>query len=476
VEFEDGSRERYFLPLTVCAYDDVKGLEERSPNAILAHVTGARKGVLFDAWLDDRYARTLLDALEREERIATKRGSVRALKTAAFAGIRGGAGEDLRITRMVVDQSNTSVVYGDRLILKLFRRLQAGINPDYEIGRQLTERAGFTRVPPVAGAFEYTGLETEPSTLAMMQQLVHSQGDGWAHTLDEIARFYEDLDAEAAPSGGPAAGPTYTELIASEPPERVVRAMGSYLGTAATLGRRTAEMHLALAADTRNPAFAPEPLTQVDLERWSATAAAQAQTAFDTLSVTSLNLPADLKSSAHRLRQSRETLLERIRSVAHLEFVASKIRVHGDYHLGQVLWCEEDFVILDFEGEPARPIVERRLKQSPLKDVAGMMRSFSYAAYAGLFVHVTSRPAELDRIEPWARIWQRNAAAAFLRSYFTTAAGALFVPAADSQRDALLQFFVLDKALYELDYELNNRPDWVRIPLRGIFELLNAPS
>lgn len=476
VEFEDGSRERYFLPLTVCAYDDVKGLEERSPNAILAHVTGARKGVLFDAWLDDRYARTLLDALEREERIATKRGSVRAVKTAAFAGIRGGAGEDLRITRMVVDQSNTSVVYGDRLILKLFRRLQAGINPDYEIGRQLTERAGFARVPPVAGAFEYTGLETEPSTLAMMQQLVHSQGDGWAHTLDEIARFYEDIDAEAAPPGGHGAGATYRELIASEPPERVARAMGSYLGTAATLGRRTAEMHLALASDTMDPAFAPEPLTHVDLERLSATAAAQAQKAFDTFSATSLNLPADLRSSAHLLRQSRETLLERIRSVAHLEFVASKIRVHGDYHLGQVLWCEEDFVILDFEGEPARPIMERRLKQSPLKDVAGMMRSFSYAAYAGLFVHVTSRPAELDRIEPWARIWQRNAAAAFLRSYFTTAAGALFVPAADSQRDALLQFFVLDKALYELDYELNNRPDWVRIPLRGIFELLNAPS
>jgi len=476
VEFEDGSRERYFLPLTVCAYDDVKGLEERAPTAILAHVTGARKGLLFDAWLDDRYARTLLDALEREERIATKRGRVRAVKTAAFAGIRGGAGEDLRITRMPVDQSNTSIVYGDRLILKLFRRLQAGINPDYEIGRQLTERAGFTRVPPVAGAFEYTELEPEPSTLAMMQQLVHSQGDGWAHTLDEIARFYEDVDAETAPSGSHAAGATYAELVASEPPERVVRAMGSYLGTAATLGRRTAEMHLALASDTMDAAFAPEPLTHVDLELLSATAVAQAQKAFDTLSATSLSLPADLKSWAQLLLQSRDTLLERIRSVAHLEFVASKIRVHGDYHLGQVLWCEEDFVILDFEGEPARPIAERRLKQSPLKDVAGMIRSFSYAAYAGLFVHTTSRRAELDRVEPWTRIWQSDAAAAFLRAYFTTAAGALFVPRADSQRDALLQFFVLDKALYELDYELNNRPDWVRIPLRGIFDLLNAPG
>jgi maltose alpha-D-glucosyltransferase/alpha-amylase len=474
VDFEDGGRDRYFLPLTISAYADVKGLEERSPNAVLAHVTGARKGLLFDAWLDDRYARTLLDALEREEQFATKRGSVRALKTPAFAGIRGGAGEDLRVTRMPVDQSNTSVVYGDRLILKLFRRLQPGINPDFEIGRQLTEHAGFTRVPPVAGAFEYTSLGTETSTLAMMQQLILSQGDGWAHTLDEVARFFEDVDTEPAPAG--AGFKTYADLIASEPSDGVARAMGSYLVTAATLGRRTAEMHLALGSDSTDPAFVPEPLTTVDVQLVTSDAVAQAQKALDVLAASSLTLPQDVRASAELLVQSRHTLIDRIRSTANLDFVASKTRVHGDYHLGQVLWCEEDFVILDFEGEPTRPIAQRRLKQSPLKDVAGMVRSFSYAAYAGLFVHTASRRAEFDRVEPWARIWQLTAASAFLRAYFTTAAGALFVPAAESQRDALLELFVLDKALYELDYELNNRPDWVRIPLRGIFDLLNRPA
>src|SRR5688500_4423133 len=210
VDFEDGTRDRYFLPLTICAHADVKGLEERSPHAILAHVTGARKGLLFDAWLDDRYARTLLDALEREEQFATKRGSVRTVKTPAFAGIRGGAGEDLRVARMPRDQSNTSIVYGDRLILKLFRRLQPGINPDFEIGRQLTERAGFTRVPPVAGAFEYTGVGAEANTLAMMQRLVLSQGDGWAHSLDEVARYFEDVEDEPAPADRGAA--TYADL------------------------------------------------------------------------------------------------------------------------------------------------------------------------------------------------------------------------------------------------------------------------
>jgi len=231
-------------------------------------------------------------------------------------------------------------------------------------------------------------------------------------------------------------------------------------------------MHLALASDSGNLAFAPEPFTQDDLTALARDAAAEAQKAFHILDSELDRLPDDVAQSARRLLQSRDTLLERIRSAPALEFSASKIRVHGDYHLGQVLWAEGDYFLLDFEGEPARSIEQRRLKQSPLKDVAGMMRSFGYAAYAGLFGHVASRPSELERLEPWARIWQTWTTAAFLRGYFTTAAGALFIPAAASQRDALLQLFVLDKALYELNYELNNRPDWVRIPLRGIFELL----
>jgi len=167
-------------------------------------------------------------------------------------------------------------------------------------------------------------------------------------------------------------------------------------------------------------------------------------------------------------------VFRRIQPARALEFTASKIRVHGDYHLGQVLWSEGDFYILDFEGEPTRSIEERRRKQSPLKDVAGMIRSFGYAAYAGLFAHTASRPAELERLEPWARIWQTWTTAAFLRGYFAAAAGAQFVPALEAHRDALLRLFALDKVLYELNYELNNRPDWVRIPLRGIFELLDA--
>jgi maltose alpha-D-glucosyltransferase/alpha-amylase len=251
--------------------------------------------------------------------------------------------------------------------------------------------------------------------------------------------------------------------------------MGPSLAGAETLGRRTAEMHIALASDSSNPAFAPEPYSKEDLAAVCRDAAGEAQKVLHSLEAESGNFPEDVAVTAQHLLQSRDTLLERIRSAQSLEFSASKIRVHGDYHLGQVLWSEGDYFMLDFEGEPARPIEQRRLKQSPMKDVAGMLRSFSYAAYAGLFKYVASRPSELARLEPWARIWQAWTTAAFLRGYFTAAAGSLFIPAASSQRDALLQLFVLDKALYELNYELNNRPDWVRIPLRGIVDLLGAP-
>jgi maltose alpha-D-glucosyltransferase/alpha-amylase len=472
VEYVDGGRDQYFLPLTVCTRGEARPIEEHAAHGILANITGAKKGFLFDGWLDDRFARTLLDAMAREEAVSTKRGTIRAVKTAAFAGIHGAAGNDWRVRRMSAEQSNSSIVYGNQLILKLFRRLEPGINPDFEIGRQLTENAQFTRVPAVAGAFEYTGLGEAPATIGMMQQLVNSQGDGWSHALNEVVRYYDEVGAEPAPSTKLAR--TFTELIDRQPTPLVAHAIGGYLENAATLGRRTAEMHVALASDSSNQAFAPEPFTKSDLEFVVGDALIQAQKALDTLAKTVDQLSPDVRRSGVMLLNARDTLFDRIRSAPALEFAASKIRVHGDYHLGQVLWSEQDFYVLDFEGEPARPLEERRLKQSPLKDVAGMVRSFGYAAYAGLFAATASRRWDFERMEPWARIWQTSATGAFLREYFTATAGALFIPAAPSQREALLQLFVLDKALYELNYELNNRPDWVRIPLSGIVDLLPA--
>ncbi|MGH9308529.1 MAG: putative maltokinase, partial [Vicinamibacterales bacterium] len=388
--------------------------------------------------------------------------------------------DELRVGRLSAVQSNTSLVYGDRLILKLFRRLQPGINPDYEIGRQLTEEIHFPRVPAVAGAIEYRVVAEQPSTIAMMQQLVESQADGWSHATDEVGRFFENVEGRPAPAVPQPS--TFAELTDMTPAAGVRDIVSGYYGVAETLGRRTAEVHLALASDSSNPAFAPEPLSKDDLATVSRDAAAQARAAFDALrALTSADaqagtskVPVDVAARIQSLLAQETPLLQRIKSVAALDLSASKIRVHGDYHLGQVLWAEGDFYILDFEGEPARPIAQRRHKQSPLKDVAGMLRSFSYAAYAGLFAHVATRPGQFEQLEPWARNWQAWASAAFLRGYFAAAGMAMFIPSAPSQREALLELFLLDKALYELNYELNNRPDWLRIPLEGILDILGV--
>ncbi len=472
VEYQDGERDSYFLPLAICAAGEVETVEERWPQAVLARVTGARKGVLFDGWLDNGFARAMLESIEHSQEVRMRRGTVQAVQTAAFAGLRGAG--PLDISRLGAEQSNTSLVYGDRFILKLFRRLQPGINPDYEIGRQLTERVGYKRVPAVTGALEHRLTAEQPMTIAMLQQLVESQADGWRHATDEIGRFYEEVAGTAAP-----AGPTPTtasELLAFEVPQSVRDAMAGYLATAETLGRRTGEVHLALASDSSNAAFVPEPFTQDDLTTLTADAAAQARRALETLRATlpGGRLPDEIAAQATALLDQESRLLERAGQAPPLSFSASKIRVHGDYHLGQVLWAEGDFYILDFEGEPARPVAERRRKQSPLKDVAGMLRSFSYAAYAGLFAHLSTWPTPLADTEPWARIWQSSASAAFLRGYFSTVEGALFLPTEPFQRDALLQLFVLDKAMYELNYELNNRPDWVRIPLTAILGIIRG--
>ena len=459
-EFEDGGRDRYFIPLTISPHGDTGGMGGPEGPAVLAHITGARKGVLFDGWLDDRFGRMLLEALEREEQIRTRRGSVRAIRTGAFTALRGEG--DLPVRTLPGEQSNTSIRFGYRLVLKLFRRIEPGINPDFEIGRYLTETAGFTRVPAVAGALELETATEGASTIGMLQQLVASQSDGWSHATGEVRRFFDAVENRKLPPV--LASPrSYSALVDEPLPALATEVMGGYLRTAEVLGRRTGEMHLALAANAANPAFAPEVFTADDLKALSMDAVGQAQLALGTLERLGIDHPVGQRGAA---------LMARLKQPPLLEFSASKIRVHGDYHLGQVLWSEGDFYIIDFEGEPARPLAQRRAKQSPLKDVAGMLRSFGYAAFAGLFAHTVSRPAAFDSLAPWAEAWETWTTAAFLRAYFETVQGALFLPQEAGNRDELLRLFVLDKALYEVNYELNSRPDWARIPLFGIMPLL----
>jgi maltose alpha-D-glucosyltransferase / alpha-amylase len=250
---------------------------------------------------------------------------------------------------------------------------------------------------------------------------------------------------------------------------------GGYLDSAQLLGRRTAELHLALASEARSESFAAQPFAREHLETLIADAIGQARFARDLLQTRRATIPAETAADADAVlarAAAAMTARHEAQRTRPVEIQAARTRVHGDYHLGQVLWAEGDFYLLDFEGEPARPLDERRQKETPLKDVAGMLRSYSYAAYAALFNRAMGRAAEFERLEPWARAWERWAGASFLRGYLAAAGPAPFLPTDPVQRASLLDLLLVDKALYELNYELNNRPEWVRIPLRGLSDLL----
>jgi maltose alpha-D-glucosyltransferase/alpha-amylase len=472
VEYEKGEPETYLLPLALTFGKDADQVRETAPNATLSPtVSRDGSGYLHDALCDDRSCAALLSFIEHAKQASGRNGSIRGRPGAQFEAIRGPAEDPLAIRRGPTEQSNTSVFYDDRFLLKVFRRQQRGPNPDCEIGKHLTESVCFDGVPPFAGAIEYVAAEGEGTTLVMLQGFVANQGDGWTLSLEELNRYYENCATVAFPEDGVASAGDLMGLAGHEPSQLAREYVGISLDSAAKLGQRTAELHLALASATTDPAFAPEPLAASDVQNLLADLRTEATRVFDLLKDSVAGLPDDLIDQAGLVLSRRRQILDSFRLPPGDQPLGQRIRIHGDYHLGQVLQVKTDYVILDFEGEPARPIGDRRAKQSPLKDVAGMLRSLGYAAYASLISYTGRRPEDWESLEPWARLWESSLGAEFLRAYCDRAEGSQFLPADEESFRKLLAIFLMDKALYELSYELNNRPAWVRIPLMGILSL-----
>lgn len=424
--------------------------------------------MLHEAVLQDEMCMALLACVENRQEIRTQKAVIRGIPSSLFDAARGPAEASLPPVRSSAEQSNSSILFGNRLILKLFRRQEPGPNPDCEIGKYLTEQAHFTRIPPFAGEIEYARDNAPTATLAMLQQLVANEGDGWKWNLQQLERYYEEHARVPFPSETEALQKAAFDLSEMEPAALAAEHLGISVESAGVLGKRTAEMHIALAADSADPAFSPEPLHSEDLRRIAGELRDHAARVLDLLKENLPRLPDESIESGALVLSRRSQFLNRFHTLERLQDGGMRTRIHGDYHLGQVLRVKHDYVILDFEGEPARPLAERRAKQSPLKDVAGMLRSFGYAAQAALFNYTARRPDAFERLAPWARLWEQAAAAEFLRQYKTAAGDASFLPANRGDFRVLLNAYTLDKALYELQYELNNRPTWVRIPLSGI--------
>jgi maltose alpha-D-glucosyltransferase/alpha-amylase len=459
VAFDDGGTDLYFVPLGVTS-------GPRRSEALAAVRGPGGEAMLHDALVDDGVCAELLDAVGTSKAFSAQTGLIRAFPTTAFADLRGSPQAPWAVSYLPSTSSNSLVQYNRRLLLKVFRRLDVGVNPDLEIGRFLTDKTAFDRISRVGGAVEYHRPGSAPSTLAIVQAFIPNQSDGWHHALDELARYLARV-AQRLPT--PARiGRSLPELAATEEPPDVQDLVGPFLRDAALLGRRTGELHVALAGDGPDPAFAPEAVTAGDLLALEARLQAQGELALASVRERLDRLPPNIVPGAQRFLKQGPQVLGRKCSIPPGSL---KIRCHGDYHLAQTLWADGDFFIIDFEGEPRRAIEERQTKQSPLKDVAGMLRSFDYAVHAAL-VGFAAPERLATRLQAWAAFWQRWTSAAFLAAYLG-AGGASLVPRGPGELSSLLDLFMLEKACYELVYEINNRPDWVSIPLSGILSLVD---
>jgi maltose alpha-D-glucosyltransferase / alpha-amylase len=448
--------QRYFLPLD-SSWDEAAGTLNwpLTPFTLAKARRGSKVGAIYDAFTSDQFVLALIDAMREGKELPSDDGAMHFSSTKALADIDLGTAPDIR--RLGVEQSNSSVIVGDQAVLKIFRRLSEGEHPELEIARFLTEVAHFENTPSLLGTAEQISKDGSRHALAILTGFVRNQGDGWVFTTEYLDRMFDDV--------------RLVEGSDTIPPEE---RHATYLGQAATLGRRTAEMHMAFASDTNDPHFRPEPITPADIEAWARGAKELAHSAFDQLDKARSRAPEALQGPIKSVLERKEECVAVLDRLGTARINASKTRIHGDYHLGQVLVAKNDFYIIDFEGEPARSLQERRAKSSPFKDVAGMLRSFEYAEWSALFSIAEHEADSVGKLLPFASAWRKCAQETFLKSYFQAIRDCPSCPKHRAEADQLLNLFTLEKALYEICYDATNRPTWLRIPITGLQTVLDG--
>jgi maltose alpha-D-glucosyltransferase/alpha-amylase len=537
VKCADGSEQRYAVPLALASGGLAEAIAKDTPQRVVANITGARRGVLYEA-LTDESALRLLNVIGDRQTLATKRAELQGEPRPFLTGARATIAAPTIVRP--VDPHNAVVIIGEKIVLKVMRKLDPLPQPEIAVPVHVTGPAGYGRVPRVAGMLTYrpTGSQPgEPLLLAAAHEYLWHQRNAWDHAVEEAQRFFDrvigraqdapslrdvplgsflspssdlgadtfdmpepsqverrrmsplssagDLDATLAGAGAgndPAASPA-AETSARGAERRRVPAeardtIGGYLETANMLGKRIAELHLALARPEDDPVFGVRP---ADPRAWQIAADDVARQARLTLSVFRSRveqLPPKLAEEAWVVMQNEEALVARLAALAETAGAPpSQIRIHGDLHLGQLLLQQADALIIDFEGDPARPLDQRRTRQSPMRDLAGMVASFSYAANAALFGYTATRPGDFDRLQPWARYWPAWTSVVFLRSYRATVGAAPFVPTGLESFEAGLRLFLAEQALRDLENELRYRPEWLSVPLRMlIFVLTPTPA
>jgi trehalose synthase-fused probable maltokinase len=477
VAYAEGGADTYALPITASFGSEADRIARDHPQAVISSLTVIQvqtelHGILYDAVWHKACASSLLTSMGRSAEFRGSSGTLVGSATELFdeAALSASSASS---SVLKGEQSNTSVKFGDAFMMKLYRRVEPGINPELEVGRTLTARH-FPHSPALVGALEYVREGAEPMTLALTQRFVANDGNAWDFTLAQLSHYLDGVVANKG-RGKPSAKKAQEQGTQASATSDV---LFRYRDAASLLGRRTGELHLALGQPSNTADFAPEICSSRYAESRVQAMHEAATRALALLRRRFSSLPGNDRQPATAVLEQEPILLDRLAALARHPVSAQRIRCHGDYHLGQVLYTGSDFVIIDFEGEPAKPLGERRAKLLPLADLAGMIRSFHYAAHVVLRSAPSRHPAEpaLPDLVPWVEQWYHTARKAFLRGYRTVAGEADFSPRSRQEFNRLLDVYVLDKALYELAYELNNRPDWVGLPLTGILELTAAPS
>jgi maltose alpha-D-glucosyltransferase/alpha-amylase len=479
VDYVDGGTEIYSLPLAFAVEAEATELRQHSPQRIIAQINLASPpqiGVLYDAFGSADFCAALLELISRPKRVKTIQGEIEPLRLPELRKIMGQPSSHKLSARN--ELSNSSVAFDDKLMLKLFRRLEPGLNPELEMGRFLNDHS-FPHCHTIAGGLEYVDRAGYSMTLAVAGSFVPSASNAWDFTLDALGRYYDRVITWVA-QGQSAALPAgeLVRLLQPEFPVEVTDMIGTYLESARLLGVRTAEMHKALASDLGNPDFMPEPSTPHHRRSVFQSMRSIAVQSLRALRRQTNALPAETIPLAKRVAELEPAIIEAFRALSGLALSGKRIRLHGDCRLAQVLWTGKDFVFIDFEGETTVPISERRLKHSPMRDVAAMVRSFHYAAALGLDQHVkrgSIPPENMLQFQSWLRYWNLWVSVAYLKAYFQTMAGAGILPDDEEAVRIMLRAFLLNRATVELGEQLKHGGASLEIPLTAILFLLREP-
>jgi maltose alpha-D-glucosyltransferase/alpha-amylase len=475
VTYTEGAPDAYLVGISYAEGEAARRITRDYRNEVIARIHGARgSGLLYDSVCDLEFRASLLSIILKKKKIKGQKGELTGSAGRLMRQLSGeGLGLDTELLKG--QQSRSAIVYGKQLFLKLYRRFEEGTNPDIEISRFLTETARFPSVPGFAGVLEYRVSKERAASVAMLQAYAQNEGDGWAFTIDALGRYFERvLSLGKAMREAPAlklsldAGPIPTTPVL----DRLMQ--GFFLEMVWVLGRRTGELHLALASASAETDFAPEPYSSLYQRSLFQSMRSQVKTVLPLLRKNLNKLASAVSFEAEEILAAEQEIVAHLARIVGKKVSTMKIRIHGDFHLREVLFTGKDFSIVGFEGDRARPVSERRLKRSPLRDVASMVRSFHYAAYSAMIEKGQVRTEDQPLLERWLDPWHAYVSNAFLRSYFETVDGASFVPSDQSQIETLFGCLLLDKAIQELGYEINNCPDRVLIPIRGIKQILDS--